>query len=478
MAVNRKNVNITATAAANDGGGIEAQRAPGDAEIILDGSSGISVEEQQEIIVQINGIAEKNRQSLSAGIETRKGSRKRFKAKKNGGLFPVLVNVFAIAALAGGFFLLYSFQAEAETRAREGTRVFNSGERALIYEIRRETAALLAEKDREINEILSSLTDLEMQLRDLLVGSEILTMEQQTAQAQLMRQQEERLAALALAREERSRILDEARSQEAMLQAQLDARTRELAAVTDRHAAELEATRGELAQISREQAQAATVEAQVAAFFANAHAQVAENRFDDAEQTIVALREFIDTPAFQGLRLIQARRDLYIQAANTLEAVLEEHRTIHQAMLAGALPPDLDAEARLREEIAQLERVLTERENTIGALGDGASGAAQRISQLENSLTSLQSANATLQSTNATLNSQVNTLQVNLNAQTQATANSQQALTSLQAENATLNQTVNARDSTINDLRQQVSSHEQEIADLNDRIAAIQRLLN
>jgi len=470
MAANSKNGNITATAAADDMKAPGSQRSSANPEIVIDAGSGISVEEQREIIVQINGIAEKNRLSLSAGTETGKGLRKRFKAKKNGGLFPVLVNIFAVAALAGGFFLLYSFQTEAEIQAREGTRVFNTGERALIYEIRRETTALLAEKDREINAILASLTDLETQMHNLLVGSEILTMEQQAIQTQLRLQQEERLAALALARDERSRILDEARSQEARLQAQLDARTRELAAITDRHAAELEAARNELAQASREQAQAATVEAQIAAFFANAHAQVAENRFQDAEQTVIALREFINTPAFQGLRLIQARRDLYIQAANTLEAVLEERRTIHQAMLAGALPPDLDAETRLREEIAQLERVLTERESTIDALGDGASGAAQRISQLENSVT-------TLQSTNATLTSQVNTLQGNLTTQTQAAANSQQALTTLQAENTTLSQAISTRDSTISQLQQQNTLNEQEITNLNNQIAAIRQLL-
>ena len=478
MAANSKNGNITATAAADDMKAPGSQRSSANPEIVIDAGSGISVEEQREIIVQINGIAEKNRLSLSAGTETGKGLRKRFKAKKNGGLFPVLVNIFAVAALAGGFFLLYSFQTEAEIQAREGTRVFNTGERALIYEIRRETTALLAEKDREINAILASLTDLETQMHNLLVGSEILTMEQQAIQTQLRLQQEERLAALALARDERSRILDEARSQEARLQAQLDARTRELAAITDRHAAELEAARNELAQASREQAQAATVEAQIAAFFANAHAQVAENRFQDAEQTVIALREFINTPAFQGLRLIQARRDLYIQAANTLEAVLEERRTIHQAMLAGALPPDLDAETRLREEIAQLERVLTERESTIDALGDGASGAAQRISQLENSVGNLERTNTTLQSENSRLNTQVGTLQGNLTAQTQTAATLRQEVTTNQAQIAELNQEITTFRAEVPGIREELRVVREHVESRNSQVAQFDQALS
>jgi len=479
-----------AAATAREVGKTESETVSGGSEITIDSSSGISEEEQLEILVQINGIAEKNRRSLSAGTETAKGA-KRFKAKKNGGLFPVLVNILAIAALAGGFFALAAFQHEADIQAREGTRIFNTGERALIGEIRRETSALLAAKDMEINTILSSISDLETQMHELILGSEVLTLEQLAAQAELRIQQEERIAALAVARDERSRILDEARSREAVLQAQLEARTRELAAATEEAelqrqnvAYQLDAARYELARLSGEQAQAATVEAQMAAFFANIRRQTAENRIHEAEQTLAELREFVNSPAFHASRAIQPRRDLYLQAADALETLLAEYRTVYEAMQAGNLPADRDAEMRLQVEIARLESSLEERDNTINALGAGASGAAQHItqlqssvSQLEGSVASLQSANTTLTSTNASLTSQVNTLQSSLATQTQEAETARQSATAFQTQITALNQTVNARDGAISELQAQNAAHQQTITALNEQLEGIRQAL-
>jgi len=439
----------------------------GDPGITIDASSGISVEEQQEILVQINGIAEKNRQSLSAGTETGGNLGNNFKAKKNGGLFPVLVNVFALVVLAGGFFALHSLQRDANAQAREGTRVFSDIERALIDEIRRETTAMLAAKDREINEILGSLGDVESQLQELVHGSEVLTLEQQAIQAQLMLQLDERRAALAQAREERSQILEEARSREAILQAQLDARSREMDAVVARHSAELDATRAELAQISREQTQAAAVEAQIAAFFANIHARIAENRFDEAKQAIVSLREFINSPAFHGVRAIQARRDLYTQATDALETMLEEHRIAQEAMIAGALPPDRDAEIRLQGEVSRLEDELASARDAMVA---GDAGAAQHIAQLQSSIT-------TLQTTNATLTTQVSTLQGSLTSQTQTAETLRQEAATQQTQITSLNQAVSARENTIRELEEQNTSQEQTIANLNTQLTQIREAL-
>jgi len=446
----------------------------GGAEILIDTSSGISEEEQREILIQINGIAEKNRKSLSAGTQTGEGSGKRFKAKKSGGLFPVMVNFFALAVLAGGFFALHTFQRDANTQAREGTRVFSDIERSLIDEIRRETSALLAAKDMEINAILGSLGDVESQLQELLLGSEVLTLEQQAIQEQLLIQLEERRAALAMAREERSQILEEARSREAILQAQLDARIREMDAIAAGHSAELAATRDELARVSREQAQAAAVEAQVAAFFANIHTRVAESRFDEAEQTIASLREFINSPAFHGIRAIQARRDLYIQASEALEVLLEEHRIAHNAMIAGSLPPDREAESRLQEEIVRLEDELASAREAIVA---GDAGAALHIAQLQSSITTLQSTNTTLTTQNATLTTQVGTLQGNLTTQTQTAENLRQEAAAHQTQIASLNQTVSARDNTIRELEEQTTSQEQTIATLNTQLTQIREAL-
>jgi len=64
--------------------------------VVFDAACGISEEEQREIFAQINAIAEKNRLSLAGGADTaagvsekgkKKKAKRRFKAKKSGGLF-------------------------------------------------------------------------------------------------------------------------------------------------------------------------------------------------------------------------------------------------------------------------------------------------------------------------------------------------------------------------------------------------------
>ena len=330
---------------------------PGSRETDIAAGTEISEEEQREILKMINGIVEQNRLSLSsgpaAGSTPRRGTGPgHFRAKKHGGLFPILVNVFAALILAGGFLLLSSFQNEAAVQAREGTRIFSDIERTLIDEIRRETNASLAAKDREINMLLASLNDIEAQLKALTLGGEALTPEQIAARDRLISEQEERRAELALAREDRSRILSEARSRETTLRL----------VAADPGGPDMNAARAELAELSREQSQMAAVEAQVTGLFANVHRHVAESNFHEAEHTVGLLREFLDAPAFQGFRGMQSRRDLYLQTADTLESLLEEHRIAYEAMRDGLPPPDMAAEARHREEVERLEGLIREME--------------------------------------------------------------------------------------------------------------------
>jgi len=92
--------------------------------IVFDAKSGISEEEQREILAKINNIAEKNRLSLSEGEG--KSKKTRFKAKKSGGRFPVIVNIIAFSALAAGLLILISMQGKTDARIRTGTKVYNT----------------------------------------------------------------------------------------------------------------------------------------------------------------------------------------------------------------------------------------------------------------------------------------------------------------------------------------------------------------
>jgi len=302
--------------------------------IVFDANCGISEEEQREIFAQINNIAEKNRLSLAAsaatasvdgGIPRGKGKKKkRFKAKKSGGLFPLVVNAAAIAALAGGFIALYAFQGKTDAEVREGAKVYNSAERTLIEELVSEQGA---------------------------------------------------------------------------------------------------AARGELEQLSREQTQTATIEAQMAALFANLSRAINANNLEEAAAIIRSMRDFLNTPAFQGLRSIQARKELYAQAINSFDTMIEELRRNQAALASGIMSLDRSAEetfAQLQEKTAQLERDLAERDRKITETERTLQADIDRERTRANSL---EAQNGTLQADVARESGRANSLQTNVTRQEAVIAN-------------------------------------------------------
>jgi uncharacterized coiled-coil protein SlyX len=338
-----------------------------DSGIVFDAKSGISEEEQREILAKIDNIAERNRLSLAEG----EGKKARFKAKKSGGRFPVIVNVIAFAALAGGLILLISTQGKTDARIRTGTRVYNVAERALIEEIRRETHG--------------------------------------------------------------------------------------------------EAT-SELERLNREQTQAAAVEAQMGGFFSNLNRQIAVNNLDEAGATVKYMREFINTPAFAALRSIQARKEMYVQAINSFETMIDETRNYRTGLSGGGGGGGNADTSGLQARITQLEQNLAEKDKTIEAFSSQGTSATRRLTELENNNKTLQSRNTQLQTDLDRQTRSATTLQQNL---TQTTAQLQQAASDLQTEKqrtATLNQTVETRNATI-------QQRDNSIRDLQQRINRIQEVV-
>jgi chromosome segregation ATPase len=339
-----------------------------DSGIVFDAKSGISEEEQREILAKINNIAEKNRLSLAEGEKGEgKGKKTRFKAKKSGGRFPIIVNIIAFTALAGGLIILISMQGKTDARIRTGTRVYNSAERALIEEIRRETQS----------------------------------------------------------------------------------------AATD-----------ELERLNREQSKAAAVEAQMSGFFSNLNRQITNSDLDEAAVIIKTMREFINTPAFGTLRPIQARKEMYTQAINSFETMIDETRKYKTNSGAGGNINTNGLQAR----ITQLEQNLAEKDKTIAAFSSQGTSATRRLTELENNNKTLQTRNTQLQTDLDKQTRSATTLQQNL---TQTTAQLQQAASDLQTERArttTLTQTVNSRDATI-------QQRDNSIRELQQRINRIQEVV-
>ena len=98
-------------------------------EIIFDASSGISVEEQKEILDKINGITEKNRTMLSQGADLqpdkKRGKTPVINAKKSGAVLPLVVNIAAVVFLCAGVTFLVMFYSDVDARVRMGDAVYN-----------------------------------------------------------------------------------------------------------------------------------------------------------------------------------------------------------------------------------------------------------------------------------------------------------------------------------------------------------------
>jgi len=445
--------------------------------MVFDASCGISEEEQREIFAQINKIAEKNRLSLAASADSGKGKKKKaFKAKKSGGFFPIVVNAAAIAVLAGGFLALHAFQGKTDAEVREGAKVYNTAERALIEEIRKETSSRLEAKESEISQIASQLENVDAELRDLHSSAQELTAEQQAAEDRLRTMREEYLATLSNLHDERSLILEEARAREASLQAQLESRTRELALVAEQSAAAIDIAQAELDRLSREQAQAASVEAQMGAFFATLTARINENRLDEAADIIATMRGFLSTPAFQGLRSIQARRELYSQAINSFDIMIDELRRTQAALATGVMSLDRSAEAtfaQVQERATQLERDLADRD--------------RRLREMERNLTATTTARdtatqnvATLERRAETLQTQNATLTANVNRETQRANTLQETVAARDTTIRSQTATISNRDACIQQIQQVLQGKvlaDMSFNELNDSLTRIQTAL-
>jgi len=427
-------------------------------EIVFDEKSGISVEEQREILTQINGIAEKNRQILSGNAaDLHAGIKKSaINAKKSGVFFPVAVNIAAIAALCAGVFLLILHNGRVDTNVRTGGAVYNITERALIDEIRKDTAEQIAAKEMEISLITVRMEEIDGELNLLYTSNITLTAEQIAARERLLAMQDNYRGELSVLQEERSHILETSRSREGRLRAQLEERTREFAAVQQRTAGELDSAINELNRLTTEQERIAAVDAQLAGGISLVNTFIQSSRYEEASNAIVNLRDFNNNNAAASSRSFQSRREFYNQTFNLMEAMIAEARRN-----TGAANNAEQFELQSRN--LQLQETITSMQRTIDDFNAGSAGQAGRIGELEQTVTSLRTTVSSLEQTSASLRTTNSSLQ-------QASAEKDSRIASLQSENSNLTLTVNT-------LRSANTANEQEISNLRNQMSVIRQML-
>ncbi|MDR2766849.1 MAG: hypothetical protein LBB82_00830 [Treponema sp.] len=289
-----------------------------------------SEEEQRQITDEIERAARRETLSPPSLPSKSEASRK--------GLFPLMINIGALALLAAGAFLLFYFQKDESLSIRESGGVLGITERALIKEIRRETNRLLGEKEAAIARMNGELSAVDAELARL-DSLEALSDEQRRTMEDLRRQQEEYHAGLSKAQAERALIIAESRQQEERLRERLLEQQGALENLSERSREEINSARDELAKLSLERDKASLIEKQITAYFARAGGYSNEGRYREALETLSALREFLATPAFAEARSFQARRESGLAAAAAMTGL------VTAALGSGAAPSGQPADA-------------------------------------------------------------------------------------------------------------------------------------
>jgi chromosome segregation ATPase len=406
-------------------------------EIKIDDKSGISVEEQKEILTQINGIAEKNRRSLSRSES--QGEKTVLNAKKSGVIFPLAVNIAALVILCAGASILILFNAGKDAQVRTGSAVYNLTEKALIEEIREETSQRIAAKDAEITLIISRLEEVDNQLSQFQSGD--LTAEQIAVRERLIAMQNPYREELSHLQEERAQILEESRAREAGIRALLEERS----APQKITSGEQDPAGSELARLSGEQQILAAIDFQFAGGIASVSSLAKDGEYDQAANTIENLRNLCNNNPVLSSSAYSAKKNFYNQSLDSVETILTHLRATSS-----------EESLELHTKNIHLENAVAEMQKTIDAFSSGASGQTRRLAELDENIKTLESENSSLSQTIAVRDSSIRTLETERNS---------------------LTQTIATRDNTINEMNALTSAQAREIANLTNQLNTIRQLL-
>ncbi len=370
----------------------------------LDDKTGISKEDQQDILVHIDRVAQSSR--ILAGPDTWT-----VKPRKRGFAAPLLVNLFAVLILGAGLYALWTFFGGSEEARTESAAAISTAEGKLLQEIRREAEGRILEKDREITAIQEKMAALDREKSQLLSSVEDRVKAKETelrtelaAELEKERQRltaagltpatieerlkafeqektaalnraldeyarkadEERLAiqanldkaraefqaSLQSATVERQKIQDESRKREQELRAQLDEKNKALEAERTRTAESLKTAEAQLSRYNEEAALARSAEDRLLGLFVSARAAIQEGRVEDAARSAEAIRQYLSDPALARFTSLSRRREADLFAVDLVERTISAERARTSADSA-RISDALAAVGRIREEAAK-----------------------------------------------------------------------------------------------------------------------------
>ena len=342
--------------------------ASGRDEFAFDPDSGISQEEQKDVLQEIDKVATRNRIAVSPEVFA-------VRAAKKGILFPVLVNLVAVVLLVTGLAAFYVFFQRGETQLARTQTGTITAEGKLIETFKKESEAKLLEKNQQISQIQGRLQEIDKQRQDLQstmdarvrdranqlkaamaaeleaekarfqkqglseqdINRRLAAIEAQKsaetdkqlaafrAQAEAEKRkadenlktlQAEFSASLAAANQERQQVLDESKKREAELQAQLAQKTQEAATA---QASSAQA----LAALQSQKQQEDLASAQLVGLYSVVKADITAKDFAKAMTGLQAIRDYVNSVDVAVLPSMQQRRDMDLFIVDSLTSYVQ-----------------------------------------------------------------------------------------------------------------------------------------------------------
>jgi hypothetical protein len=371
--------------------------------IVFDESSGISKEDQKEVLQEIEKAASRNK--LAAGPQAFV-----LKAQKRGILMPLLVNLLGLFLLAAGGGVLYYFYQRGETTLKAEAAVITSAEGKLIEELKKESEEKLLAKNREIDQIQGRLSAIDKEREDLArnlearvsareqelrrgldaaleaereklrrqglseqdIGRRLEQLETEKstelqaqvesfrrkaeeekakAESNLKALEQEYQASLAQAGTERQKVLDEAQQRERELRSQLETRTQALQA-------ESREARQELARINAQREKEQLASSQLLGFYYQIKADLQSGRLDQALSDVDGVRKYLDDPAVAALPGVRERREVEFFVLDSITSLARSEMNKEPPADTGSLIAAANLLTDLRSRVAEGDALM------------------------------------------------------------------------------------------------------------------------
>ena len=405
-----------------------------DTEEFFDPNSGISLEEQQDILDEINKMAAGKRLIGSEALS----------AKKKGIFFPLAVNVLAIIILGLGFFILSTLHNQDAEGIRLGSAALGLTERILIQEIRQETSRLLGEKDSEINTVVSRLNAADEEYRLLQLSVETMTEEQRQRAFYLQNSLEEYRISLAGLQNERARIIEDSLIQEAAL------RSRESQA--ERMELSLSLAMDELRNLSDEQDRLRRAEDQIRSFYLNINEHIDNNRINEAKNALQSMEDFLNAPSLRNIRNIETILQSHFTAIGILNNLLDAStgtfiEALPQQTLVVEVESAINRDLELR--INSLEGIIVQQEAAIAAISGQGSDQERLIAEYLGENNSLREANINQQETLNRRDAEIVNLRAQVFQQEQESGNLNRTISSLNIQLESANSRISQNEASL-----------------------------